>query len=221
MIDKRFSTVARALQGIASGATVMIGGFGEVGAPERLIDGLLETGVEDLTVIANNAGAGERGIAALIREGRVRKIVCSYPRVAGSVWFQRAFEAGRVELEIVAQGTLSEQIRAAGAGIPAFFTPTGVGTVLALGRETREFEGREYLLERARPADVALLKARRADRWGNLDYHLTARNFAPSMATAAQLTIVESAEIIELGAMHPETVITPGIFVDRVVGPSA
>lgn len=217
MIDKRCASVAEAISGIGSGATVMIGGFGEVGVPTALIDGLLGTDVCELTVIANNAGAGERGVAALIREGRVRKIVCSYPRAPGSVWFERAYERGSIELEIVAQGTLTERIRAGGAGIPAFYTLTGAGTDLSRGRETRSFDGRECLLEHALRADVALIRARAADRWGNLRFHATARNYAPTMAMAAGLTIAQADELVELGELDPETIVTPGVFVQRVV----
>jgi 3-oxoadipate CoA-transferase alpha subunit len=217
MIDKRCGSVAEGLAGVASGATVMIGGFGDVGVPERLVDGLLEAGVGDLTVIANNAGSGEIGIAALIREGRVRRIVCSYPRAPGSVWFERRYAEGAIELEVVAQGTLSERIRAGGAGIPAFYTATGAGTELAQGRETRSFAGREHLLETALRADVTLIKARTADRWGNLCYHASARNFSPTMAMAADLTIAEAGELVTLGELDPETIVTPGIFVQRVV----
>lgn len=217
MIDKRYASVDEALEGIEPGATVMIGGFGDVGVPLELVDGLRRRGTDGLTVIANNAGSGEDGLAALIREGQVRRIVCSYPRSAGSVWFERAYRAGQLELEIVPQGTLSERIRAGGAGIPAFYTPTGVGTQVAEGRETRDFAGREYLMERGLTADVALIRARTADRWGNLVYHATARNFAPTMASAAAVTVAQVAEIVELGGLDPEQIVTPGVYVDRIV----
>lgn len=219
MIDKRCRTIDEALAGVASGSTVMTGGFGEVGVPLRLVEGLIEIGLTDLTVIANNAGAGDRGLAALIREGRVRRIVCSYPRSPGSVWFEKAYQAGQIELELVPQGTLTERIRAGGAGVPAFYTATGVGTELGNGRETRRFGNREYLLEHALTADVALIRARKADRWGNLCFHATARNFGPTMAAAATLTIVEADEVVELGGISPEEVVAPGVYVQRVLIP--
>ncbi|WP_319456988.1 MULTISPECIES: 3-oxoacid CoA-transferase subunit A [unclassified Mycobacterium] len=219
MIDKRCADVDEALAGVGHGTVLMIGGFGEVGVPDRLIDGLLDRHVRELTVIANNAGAGEHGLAALIREGAVARIICSYPRSPGSIWFERAYAAGTIELELVPQGTLTERIRAGGAGIPAFYTAVGVGTDIARGRETAVFDGREYLLERALTADVALLRARSADRWGNLCYHATARNFAPTMAAAATLTVVQAEEIVELGKLDPEEIVTPGVYVDRVLGP--
>lgn len=216
MIDKRVATMAEAVEGVQDGDTVLISGFGEVGVPNDLIDALIEQGSSDLTVVANNAGSGERGVAALLREGRVRKIICSYPRSAGSVWFERRYEEGAVELEIVPQGTLSERVRAAGAGIGAFFTPTGAGTELAEGKETRLIDGRVQVLEHALPARVALVRADQADRWGNLTYHATARNYGPTMAMAGGLTIVEVREVVALGSLDPEAVITPGIYVDRV-----
>lgn len=216
MIDKRAATVTEAVEGVHDGGTVLVSGFGEVGIPNDLIDALIEQGTSGLTVVANNAGSGERGVAALLRERRVRKIICSYPRSAGSVWFERRYEAGEVELEVVAQGTLSERIRAAGAGIGAFFTPAGAGTELGSGKESRVIDGRPHILERALPGDVALVRADRADRWGNLTYHATARNYGPTMAMAARLTIVEVREMVELGALDPEVVVTPGIYVDRV-----
>lgn len=216
MIDKRVATMAEAVEGVRDGDTVLISGFGEVGVPGDLIDALIGQGSSGLTVVANNAGSGERGVAALLREGRVRKIICSYPRSAGSVWFERRYEEGAVELEIVPQGTLSERIRAAGAGIGAFFTPTGAGTELAEGKETRLIDGRLQVLEHALRASVALVRADRADRWGNLTYHATARNYGPTMAMAAGLTIVEVREVVALGSLDPEAVVTPGIYVDRI-----
>jgi len=217
-IDKRVLSAADAVAGVRDGATVLISGFGEVGVPCGLIDALIDAGATDLIVVCNNAGAGERGVAALLRADRVRRIICSYPRSRGSVWFERRYADGSLELEVVPQGTLSERIRAAGAGIPAFYTRTAVGTELAAGKETRWFGGREYLLEHALPGDVALIRARQADSWGNLAYHAAARNYAPTMAAAASLTIAEVAEPVgEPGDLDPEQIITPGIYVDRVV----
>jgi 3-oxoadipate CoA-transferase alpha subunit len=217
MIDKRCASVAEALAGIEDGATLMIGGFGDSGVPETLIAELLHQGATGLTVIANNAGSGERGVAALLRERRVRRIVCSYPRSQGSVWFERRYHEGEVELEVVAQGTLTERIRAGGAGIPAFYTATAAGTDLAAGREVRVLGGRECVLEHALIADFALIRAHAADRWGNLVFHATARNYAPTMAMAAAVTIAEVDEFVELGELNPEAIVTPGIFVQRVV----
>lgn len=217
MIDKRSASVAAALEGVADGSTVMIGGFGAVGQPNALIEGLIEQGARDLTIVANNAGTGHVGLAALMEAGRVRRIVCSFPRSSGSVVFETLFKAGRIELEIVPQGTLAERIRAAGAGIGAFYTPTAFGTRLAEGHETREIEGRNYVMEHALPADVALVEAWRADRWGNCVYRESGRNFNAVMATAAKLTIVQTQHLAELGGIDPETVATPGIFVNRVV----
>jgi len=217
MIDKRSASVAAALEGVADGSTVMIGGFGAVGQPNALIEGLIEQGARDLTIVANNAGTGHVGLAALMEAGRVRRIVCSFPRSSGSVVFETLFKAGRIELEIVPQGTLAERIRAAGAGIGAFYTPTAFGTRLAGGHETREIEGRNYVMEYALPADVALVEAWRADRWGNCVYRESGRNFNAVMATAAKLTIVQTQHLAELGGIDPETVATPGIFVNRVV----
>lgn len=196
---------------------MLISGFGEVGVPVHLIKALVEQGTSELTVVANNAGSGHDGLGALFKAGRVRKIVCSYPRSSGSVWFERRYLAGEVELELVPQGTLSERIRAGGAGIGAFYTPTGVGTELAAGKEVRRFGGRDYLLETPLRADVALVRGHLADRWGNVTYRASARNYGPSMATAAALTIVEVSEVVPLGEIDPEAVVTPGIFVDRVV----
>ncbi len=217
MIDKRVGSVAEAVAGIPDGATVMIGGFGRAGQPVELIDALIEQGAEDLTIVANNAGNGDVGLAALIGRRRVRKIICSFPRQADSWVFDALYLEGGIELELVPQGNLAERIRAAGAGIGAFFTPTGVGTLLADGKETREIAGRTYLLEYPIHADFALISALRADRWGNLVYRGTARNFGPIMATAATTTIVQVDEVVELGPIDPEAVVTPGIFVNRVV----
>ncbi len=217
VIDKRVPTVADAVAGIADGATVLVNGFGEVGVPTELIDALVAQGTGDLTVVANNAGAGDRGVAALLKAGRVKKVICSYPRSAGSVWFEERYRRHEVELEVVPQGVLSERIRAAGAGIGAFYSPVGVGTSLAAGKETRVLGGRTQLLEYPLHGDVALIKARLADRWGNLVYRATARNYGPTMAMAADLTVVEVDAVVELGALDPELIVTPGIFVDRVV----
>ncbi|UUX49563.1 3-oxoacid CoA-transferase subunit A [Nisaea acidiphila] len=215
-INKVVQTRAEAVQGIGDGSTVLISGFGAAGVPTDLIHALLDQGARDLTVVSNNAGTGDRGLAALLREGRVRRIVCSYPRSAGSIAFDELYAAGKIELELVPQGTLSERMRAAGAGIGAFYTPTGVGTKLAEGKEVREIDGREYVLEYPLKGDVALVEAESADRWGNLTYNKSARNFGPVMAMAADLTIVEARNIVELGQMNPETIVTPSIFVDRV-----
>jgi 3-oxoadipate CoA-transferase alpha subunit len=217
MIDKSVSSVADAVREIHDGATVMIGGFGTAGMPVELIDALIELGARDLTIVNNNAGNGDTGVAALIRERRVRKIVCSFPRQSDSWHFDNAWRAGELELELVPQGNLAERIRAAGAGIGAFFTPTGYGTELAKGKETRVIDGRPYVLEYPIHADFALVKALRGDRWGNLVYRKTARNFGPIMASAAKVTIAQVREIVNLGDLDPETVVTPGIFVARIV----
>lgn len=217
MIDKRVSDPARAVVGIGDGSTVMIGGFGEAGSPIELIHALIDQGAGGLTVINNNTGTGEVGLAALIRAGRVDKMICSYPRSANSRAFPDLYREGRIELELVPQGTLAERIRAGGAGIPAFYTPTAAGTELEAGKELRDFDGTPCLLERALSADFALIKARRADWHGNLVYNKTARNFSPLMAAAAATTIVQAAAVDRPGSIDPETVITPGIFVDRVV----
>jgi 3-oxoadipate CoA-transferase alpha subunit len=217
MIDKRVQTVAEATAGIRDGAVVLIGGFGSIGQPNALIDGLIEQGAKDLTVVSNNAGVGRRGLARLLDLGRVRKIVCSYPRTSNPVVFEELYRAGRIELEIVPQGTMAERIRAAGAGIPAFFTATAVGTKLAAGKEMRKISGRNFLLEEALPGDVALIEAWEADRWGNLTYRSSARNFNPVMAMAAKLTIAQSQHIVKIGALDPEKIVTPGIYVNRVV----
>jgi 3-oxoadipate CoA-transferase, alpha subunit len=196
---------------------VLIGGFGAVGQPNQLIDGLIEQGAKNLTIALNNAGVGRTGVARLMDLGRVRKVICSFPRSSDPVVFETLFKAGKLELELVPQGTLAERMRAAGAGIPAFFTPTAVGTRLGMGKESREFDGRTYVMEHALPGDVALVEAWQADRWGNLTFRESGRNFNPVMAMAAKLTIVQSQHIVELGALEPEHVVTPGIFVDRVL----
>ena len=217
MIDKRVATVDDAVAGIDDGATVLVGGFGASGVPVELVHALLDRGTTDLTLVTNNAGSGETDVAALLRERRVRRIVCSYPRSAGSVWFEERWRAGEVELELVPQGTLSERMRAAAAGLGGFFTPTGADTRLAEGKEVRVIGGRRHVFEEPLPGDVALVKAARADRWGNLVYRTAARNFGPTMAAAAALTVVQVDELVALGALDPEAVVTPGIFVDRVV----
>ena len=217
MLDKRVANLAAAVSGIRDGAVVLIGGFGASGIPVELIDTLIDQGAKGLTVVTNNAGSGRTDIAKLLATGRVRKIVCSFPRSTGSVVFEELYSAGKIELELVPQGTLSERMRAAGAGIGGFFTPTGVGTQLAEGKETRVIDGCEYVLEKPLKGDVALIKAELADRWGNLTFRMTARNFAPTMAMAADLTIVQASRIVDLGDIPPEQVVTPGIFVDRVV----
>ncbi|WKB51969.1 3-oxoacid CoA-transferase subunit A [Eleftheria terrae] len=217
MIDKIAPSLEAALAGIADGSTVMIGGFGSAGQPSELIDALLAQGARELTVVSNNAGNGDVGLAALLKAGRVRKIICSFPRQVDSHVFDSLYRAGRLELELVPQGNLAERIRAAGAGIGAFFTPTGYGTELARGKETREIGGRMHVLEQALPGDVALVKAERGDRWGNLTYRKTARNFGPVMAAAARLTIASVHEVVPLGGLDPEAVVTPGIYVQRLV----
>jgi len=217
MINKIVQSMEQAMADIRDGAVVLLGGFGSIGQPNVLIDGLIENGAKDLTVVSNNAGVGRAGLALLLELGRVRKIICSYPRSAGSVVFEELYRAGKVALEVVPQGTMAERLRAAGAGIPAFFTPTGVGTKLAAGKEQREIAGRKYLLEEALAGDVALVEAWEADRWGNLIYRSSARNFNPVMATAAKLTIAQAQHIVDLGALDPEKIATPGVYVDRVL----
>jgi 3-oxoadipate CoA-transferase alpha subunit len=217
MIDKIVDNLQAAVAGIGDGATILIGGFGGAGMPDALIDALLGTDARDLTVVSNNAGNGDTGLAALLKAQRVRKILCSFPRQSDSHVFDALYRAGRIELELVPQGNLAERMRAAGAGIGAFFTPTGVGTELARGKEARTIAGREYVLEYPIHGDFALVKALKADRWGNLVYRKTARNFGPIMAAAAQCSIVQVDEIVELGALDPEVIVTPGIYVDRVV----
>jgi 3-oxoadipate CoA-transferase alpha subunit len=217
VIDKTIATPADAVADIADGASVMIGGFGTAGMPDQLIDALIARGVGDLTIINNNAGNGEHGVAALIREGRVRKIICSFPRQSDSHHFDTAYRAGKIELELVPQGNLAARIQAAGAGLGAIFTPTGYGTQLANGKEVREIDGRHYVLEYPIHADFALIKAHRGDRWGNLVFRKTARNFGPIMAMAAKTTIAQVSEVVPLGGLDPEVVVSPGIFVQRVV----
>jgi 3-oxoadipate CoA-transferase alpha subunit len=217
VIDKTVRDMAAAMEGVKDGSTVLVGGFGAAGQPDDLIEGLIEQGATDLTIVANNAGTGRTGLARLMELGRVRKIICSFPRSVGSVVFEELYKAGKLELEIVPQGTLAERMRAAGAGIPAFFTPTAAGTKLGQGKETREFGGRPHVMELALPGDVALVEAWEADRWGNLTYRRSGRNFNPVMAMAAKLTIVQAQKIVELGAIEGERVVTPGIFVDRVL----
>jgi 3-oxoadipate CoA-transferase alpha subunit len=217
VLDKRVYSLAAAVEGVQDGATVLIGGFGNSGIPGELVHALLEQGARDLTVVTNNAGSGEEDVAALLREGRVCKIVCSYPRSKGSVWFEELYRARKVELDLVPQGTLSERLRAAGAGLGGFFTPTGADSVLSAGKEIRILGGRRQVFEEPLRGDVALIKADRADRWGNLVYHSAARNFGPTMATAAALTVVQVRQFVELGELDPEAVVTPGVFVNRVV----
>jgi 3-oxoadipate CoA-transferase alpha subunit len=217
MIDKIQVSLAAALAGVRDGATVMVGGFGDAGLPNELVDALIAQGAKDLVLVNNNAGQGESGVAALLKSGQVRKIICSFPRNVDSQVFDGLYRSGKLELELVPQGTLVERIRAAGAGIGAFYTPTAFGTELAKGKETRRIEGREYVLEYPLYADYALIKAEAADRWGNLVYRKTARNFGPVMATAAQCTIAQVHRTVELGELDPEAIVTPGIFVARVV----
>jgi 3-oxoadipate CoA-transferase alpha subunit len=217
MINKISASVEEALAPIKDGATVMIGGFGGAGQPAELIDGLIAHGARDLVIVNNNAGNGDTGLAALLKAGQVRKIICSFPRQADSHVFDALYRAGKLELELVPQGNLAERIRAAGAGIGAFFSPTGYGTLLAEGKETREINGKMYVLEQPIHADVALIKAEKGDRWGNLVYRMTARNFGPVMASAAALTIASVHEIVELGSLDPEAVVTPGLYVQSVV----
>jgi 3-oxoadipate CoA-transferase, alpha subunit len=217
MINKIVQTIAEAMAGISDGAVVLIGGFGSIGQPNALVDGLIEQGARDLTVVANNAGVGRIGLARLMEIGRVRKIICSYPRTTDPMVFEELYRAGRIELEVMPQGTMAERMRAAGAGIAAFYTPTSVGTLLAKGKEVREFAGRQFVLEEALFGDVALVEAWEADRWGNLTYNSSARNFNPVMATAAKLTIAQAQHIVDVGGLDPERIGTPGIFVNRVV----
>ena len=217
MIDKIARSVAEALDGIEDGSTVLIGGFGEAGVPNVLVEGMIEQGARDLVLVNNNAGVGRHGIAALLATGRVRKMICSFPRSVGSVVFPELYAAGKIELEVVPQGTLSERIRAGGAGLGGFFTPTGVGTQVANGKEVRRIDGRDYLLELPIRGDVALVKGHIADRFGNLTYRKAARNFGPSMAMAGRRTVAEVSEVHADGGLDPERVVTPGIFVDAVV----
>lgn len=222
MINKISASIAEAMSGIQDGATVLVGGFGTAGIPNELIDGLIEQGARDLTVVNNNAGNGDTGLAALLKTGRVRKIICSFPRQADSWVFDELYRAGKIELELVPQGNLAERLRAAGAGVGAFFTPTGFGTELAkhadgTPKETRHINGKDYVLEYPIYGDVALIKAEAGDRWGNLIYRKAARNFGPVMATAAKRTIATVHEIVELGQIDPEHIVTPGIFVSQIV----
>ncbi|MBM6442597.1 MULTISPECIES: 3-oxoacid CoA-transferase subunit A [Pseudomonas] len=217
MINKTFESVAAALDGIADGSVIMVGGFGTAGMPSELVDGVIASGARELTIISNNAGNGEIGLAALLKAGRVAKVICSFPRQSDSYVFDELYLAGKVQLEVVPQGNLAERIRAAGSGIGAFYSPTGYGTLLAEGKETRVIDGRNYVLEMPLRADVALIKAEKGDRWGNLTYRKAARNFGPIMAMAATTTIAQVNQIVELGDLDPEHIITPGIFVQRVV----
>ena len=216
MINKIIQNMAEAMAGVKDGMTVLLGGFGLVGQPNALVDALIETGVKDLTVVANNAGGGTTGLTALMEHGRVRKLVCSFPRSNNTI-FEDLYRAGKIELEIVPQGTMAERIRAAGAGVGAFFTPTGVGTKMAEGKEVREINGRMMVMEYALPGDIALVEAWEADRWGNLTFKLSGRNFNPVMATAAKTTIATVHEVVTLGALDPESIVTPGIYVTHVV----
>lgn len=217
MIDKRVASMTEAVAGVKPGDAVMIGGFGSSGIPFELIEALRLHGADNLTIISNNAGVAEEGIASLLRDRLVAKVVCSYPRSQGSVWFERLFEEDAIELELIPQGTFAERMRAAGAGLGGFFTPTGFGTKMADGKETREIDGRGYVLEYPLKAEFALVKAHKGDRWGNLGYRSAGRNFNPVMAMAADVTVAEVEHIVELGELDPEAVATPGVFVDRVV----
>ncbi len=217
MINKFFASPQAALADVADGSTILIGGFGNAGMPAELIDALIAQGARELTIVSNNAGNADTGLAALLKEKRVRKILCSFPRQVDSWHFDALYRAGEIELELVPQGTLAERIRAAGAGVGAFYTPTAYGTRLAEGKETRRIGDRDYVLEYPIHADYALIKAERADRWGNLVYRRSARNFGPIMASAASCAVVQVRETVELGALDPESIVTPGIFVKRVV----
>jgi 3-oxoadipate CoA-transferase alpha subunit len=217
MVSKVVASLEAAVAGIEDGAVIMIGGFGAAGMPAELIDALIAQGARDLTIVNNNAGNGDTGLAALLKTKRVKRIICSFPRQADSYVFDALYRAGEIELELVPQGNLAERIRAAGAGIGAFFTPTGYGTFLGEGKESRVIDGRHHVLEHAIHADVALIKAFRGDRWGNLVYRKAARNFGPIMATAARCTVAQVNEIVDLGDLDPEAIVTPGIFVQRVV----
>ena len=217
MINKIAPSIEAALAGVKDGSTVMIGGFGTAGIPNELIDGLIAQGAKDLVIVNNNAGNADAGLAALLKAGRVRKVICSFPRQADSHVFDELYRSGKLELELVPQGNLAERIRAAGAGVGAFFSPTGYGTELAKGKETREIHGKHYVLEMPIYGDVALIRAEKGDRWGNLVYRKAARNFGPVMATAARLTVATVHEVVELGALDPESVVTPGIFVSKIV----
>ena len=216
-INKIMTDFETAVSGVKDGSTILVSGFGGAGMPTELLNALRDQGATDLTIVSNNAGVGREGIGGLLSEGKVKKVICSYPRSGGSVIFEEMWAAGKVELEVVPQGTLSERIRAAGAGIGAFYTPTGVGTQLAEGKEVRKINGRDQVLEYPLKGDVAFVLAKAADRWGNLIYNKSARNFGPVMAPAADLTVVQVHEIVELGDLDPEAIVTPSIFVDRVV----
>jgi len=216
MIDKRVQTVAEALEGLKDGAVILLGGFGVVGQPQELLEGVIQASARDLTVVSNNAGSGSPMLPKLFGSGKVSKLICSFPRPTPPE-FEELFKRGKIKLEVVPQGTIAERIRAAASGIPAFYTPTSVGTKLGEGKETREFDGRLYVMERALHADVALIQAWRADRWGNLTYRSAGRNFNPVMAMAAKLTVVQTRHMVELGELDPETIATPGIYVDRLV----
>jgi 3-oxoadipate CoA-transferase alpha subunit len=217
MIDKRVRSLADAVAGIPDGATILCAGFGGAGLPDALCEAVIEQGARDLTVVANNAGTGRTGLAALLSAGRVERIICSFPRSSGSVVFEELYAAGQIELELVPQGIISERMRCAAAGLGGFYSPVSVGTRLAEGKEHREIDGRVYVLEKALKGDVALLSADRGDRWGNLTYRKSARNFNPTMAMAANLSVAQVRHIVELGKLDPEMIITPGIFIDRLV----
>ena len=217
MINKQVTSLVESVSDIFDGATVMVGGFGEAGSPIELIHALIDNGAKNLTVVSNNTGSGHVGLAALIENKQVKKMICSFPRTANSMVFPELYRDGKIELELVPQGTLAERIRAGGAGIPAFFTPTSVNTPLAVGKESRIINGIENVLEYAIKADYSLVKCHKADRYGNLIYHATARNFGPIMCSAANIAIVQSKQIVEVGKLNPEEIITPGIFVERVI----
>ncbi|UOD51169.1 3-oxoacid CoA-transferase subunit A [Orrella daihaiensis] len=217
MINKIVQTLEQAVAGIEDGSTVLVGGFGGAGQPMELIDALIAQGAKDLVIVNNNAGNAEIGLAALMKAGRVRKIICSFPRQADSYVFDELYRSGKIELELVPQGTLAERVRAGGAGIGGFYTRTAVGTMLAEGKEIRTIDGQDYLFETPIKADVAFIKAKCGDRWGNLTYNKTARNFGPVHATAARLTVAQVDEVVDLGELDPEAVVTPGIFVQRVI----
>jgi 3-oxoadipate CoA-transferase alpha subunit len=217
MIDKRVRNLAEAVAGVRDGSVVLCAGFGGAGLPDALCEALVEQGARDLTVVANNAGTGQRGLAALMAAGQVRKIICSFPRSSGSVVFEELYAQGKIELELVPQGTMSERMRCAAAGLGGYYSPVSVGTRLAEGKEHREIDGRMHVLEKPLKGDVALIAAERGDRWGNLVYRKSARNFNPTMAMAADLAIAQVRHIVELGELDPENIITPGIFIDRLV----
>ncbi|HJU19492.1 MAG TPA: 3-oxoacid CoA-transferase subunit A [Stellaceae bacterium] len=217
MIDKRVKTLAEAVSGIRDGSVVLCAGFGGAGLPDALCEALALQGARDLTIVANNAGTGRRGLAALLAAGQVRRIICSFPRSSGSVVFEELYAQGKIELELVPQGTISERMRCAAAGLGGYYSPVSVGTRLAEGKEHRDIDGRTYVLEKPLKGDVALLAAERGDRWGNLVYRKSARNFNPTMAMAADLAIAQVRHIVELGELDPEVIVTPGIFVDRLV----